>query len=113
MYINKFFISIVILTNVGLSQLLFNFNSQVSPTLSIQQYFPDLAVDDDGVIHIVWVEQTANFKNIFYSHSEDYGMTFTVKNQINNLKYIFFMKIKNIKIFLRILWINKCILRMI
>ena len=85
MYKNNLLILIIFITNIIFSQVEFNFNTQVSPSLSIQQYFPDLIIDGEGVVHIVWVEQTGNLKNIFYSHSMDNGLSFFAKVQINSV----------------------------
>lgn len=81
----KLFILMAFIANIVFSQVEFSFNTQVSPSLSIQQYFPDLIVDDEGSIHLVWVEQTGNSKNIFYSYSEDNGLSFSEKIQINSV----------------------------
>ena len=65
----------------------FNFNMQISQTANIQQLFPDVIVDENGIIHAVWVEKQGNLKNVYYSNSVDYGLTFSEKVQVNTVDY--------------------------
>ena len=83
MYILNYISLFILFINFPFSQIEFNFNSHLSATVSIHQYFPDLIVDEYGGIHIVWVEQTDNSKNVFYSNSFDNGLTFSDKIQVN------------------------------
>lgn len=52
---------------------------------STDQKFPDIDIDDDGNIHIVWVNYSGNYKNIYYSRSLDNGITFSEPIQINSV----------------------------
>ena len=41
------------------------------PNENVHQQFPDAVVGDDGLIHIVWLEQHGNQKSIMYCKSSD------------------------------------------
>jgi len=74
----------LIFISFSFTEFNFSFNSAISQ-INTQQIFPDLAIDDNGIIHVVWVEQSGNSKNIFYNNSEDNGITFSEKIQINSV----------------------------
>ena len=85
MKISKKLITLCLLfVSLSYSEFNFNLNSGISLT-NIQQTFPDIAIDDNGIIHVVWVEQSGNSKNIYYNNSEDNGITFSDKIQINSV----------------------------
>ena len=61
-------------------------NEQVlSPSETMDQKFPDVVIDDSGVMHIVWLEQHGNQKSIQYSSSADGGASFNQPVQVNQL----------------------------
>lgn len=52
---------------------------------SVQQRFPDFHIDSNTTIHIVWVEQVGNSKNVYYSNSQDFGLSFSEKIRVNSI----------------------------
>lgn len=74
----------LIFISFSFAEFNFTFNSAISQ-INTQQIFPDLAIDDNGIIHVVWVEQSGNSKNIFYNNSWDNGITFSEKTQVNSV----------------------------
>ena len=52
---------------------------------NVQQKFPDLHIDYENTIHVVWVEQIGNAKNVYYSQSQDFGLNFSEKVRVNTI----------------------------
>ncbi|MBT5078888.1 MAG: hypothetical protein HN820_01625 [Candidatus Marinimicrobia bacterium] len=78
---NKF-ISIVIFFSMALS---FDFGPNVHVAMDdYDQKFPDIHVDENGVIHTVWVRVLGNSKNIYYSKSIDNGVSFSEPMRVNS-----------------------------
>ena len=50
---------------------------------SAHQKFPEAVSTDDGTLHIVWVRELGNNKNVMYCQSTDAGETFSESVQIN------------------------------
>ena len=48
------------------------------------QKFPDIHVDENGVIHTVWVRVLGNSKNIYYSKSTNEGVSFSEPIRVNS-----------------------------
>ena len=61
-------------------------NEQIlSPSETMDQKFPDAVIDENGVMHIVWLEQHGDQKSIQYSSSADGGSSFSQPAQVNQL----------------------------
>ena len=60
----------------------FSANVQVSANSGSYNKMPDVAVDDAGAIHVIWINNDNN-KNVFYAKSIDHGGTFSTPVQIN------------------------------
>ena len=59
--------SIVIFFSISLS---FDFGPNVHVASdNYDQNFPDIHIDENGTIHTVWVQDSGNSKNIYYSYS--------------------------------------------
>ena len=50
---------------------------------SAHQKFPEAVSTDDGTLHIIWVREPGNNKNVMYCQSIDAGETFSESVQIN------------------------------
>ena len=50
---------------------------------SAHQKFPEVVSTDDGTLHLVWVKELGNNKNLMYCQSTDGGETFSEPVQIN------------------------------
>ena len=55
----------------------------LSPQGSAHQKFPEAVSTDDGTLHIVWINELGNNKNVIYCQSTDAGETFSEPIQIN------------------------------
>jgi len=53
------------------------------PSSAIQRY-PDIAVDSNGVIHVVWEDSRNGNYDIYYSKSTDGGATFSSNLRVNS-----------------------------
>ena len=61
-------------------------NEQIlSPSETMDQKFPDAVIDENGIMHIVWLEQDWDQKSIQYSSSADGGSSFSQPAQVNQL----------------------------
>jgi len=60
----------------------FSANVQVSANAGSYNKMPDIAVDGNGTVHVVWINNDNN-KNVFYAKSTDHGGTFSTPVQIN------------------------------
>jgi hypothetical protein len=49
------------------------------------RWLPDIAVDVNGHIHIVWVEERNGARDIYYSKSTDGGLTFGPDIKVNDV----------------------------
>ena len=61
----------------------FSANVQVSANAGTHNKMPDVAVEDNGTVHVVWINNDNN-KNVFYAKSTDHGSTFSTPIQINS-----------------------------
>jgi hypothetical protein len=79
----KRFLSVVIIFSMALS---FDFGPNVHVAMDdYDQKFPDIHVDENGVIHTVWVRVLGNSKNIYYSKSTDEGVSFSEPLRVNSV----------------------------
>ena len=51
----------------------------------MDQEFPVAVIDENGIMHIVWLEQHGDQKSIQYSSSADGGSSFSQPAQVNQL----------------------------
>ncbi len=67
------------------SELEFIFSDEmlVYPQENINQDSPEIISTDDGTIHLVWINNAGNGKNVMYAFSSDEGETFSEPIQIN------------------------------
>ena len=67
------------------SELEFIFSDEilVYPQENINQDFPEIISTEDGTIHLVWINNAGNGRNIMYASSSDEGETFSEPIQIN------------------------------
>ncbi|MFQ6609206.1 MAG: sialidase family protein, partial [Fidelibacterota bacterium] len=62
-----------------------NFPIALEPDSMQNQRYPYIAIDENGVVHIVFVKISELGKNIYYCQSEDLGATFSSPTQINTI----------------------------
>ena len=62
----------------------FSANVLVSANSGTHNKMPDIAVDDNGTVHVLWINNDNN-KNLFYANSTDHGNTFSTPIQINTV----------------------------
>ena len=62
--------------------LFFEDNLRVTNTVTNQK-FPEAAIDDNGRLHLTWVNIDGSNKNIMYTWSDDAGNTFSAPIHIN------------------------------
>ena len=60
----------------------FGVNIRIHPT-ETNQKFPDMIFDSNNTMHLVWVEQVGSGNNIFYSRSDESGLSFSDPLQVN------------------------------
>ena len=65
--------------------LVWNNEQILSPNETMDQKFPDVVIDGNGVIHVVWLEENWNQKSIIYTSSADGGFSFNQSVQVNQL----------------------------
>ena len=51
---------------------------------NIDQIFPNGAFDSNGVLHLVWVNDSNNYKDVYYANSIDEGFSFSEPVRINS-----------------------------
>ena len=79
---------LLIITVVSLlfsqSELSYDFgvNIRLHPTQTSQN-FPDMIFDSNNTMHLVWIEQVGANNNIFYSRSDELGLSFSDPIQVN------------------------------
>ena len=66
-------------------ELIFSDEILVYPQENINQDFPEIISTDDGTIHLVWVNNAGNGRNIMYASSQDEGEVFSEPIQINQI----------------------------
>ena len=77
---NRLF-SLIVIFSIALS---FDFGPNVYVAAdNYDQKFPDIHIDENGIIHTVWVQVSGNSKNIYYSYSEDGGINFSESVRVN------------------------------
>ncbi len=74
---------IIIISMLSILWADFGANILVSTNSGIYNKMPDVAVDDAGAIHVIWINYENNNKNLFYANSTDHGSTFSTPIQIN------------------------------
>ena len=77
----------IIIIIVGLISILgadFGPNINVSEGLGTLNKRPDIAVDINNIIHVVWINADNN-ANVYYARSEDHGNTFSAPVQVNSV----------------------------
>ena len=62
----------------------FSANVLVSANSGSHNKMPDIIVDGNGTIHVVWINNDDN-KNLFYANSSDHGNLFSTPIQINTV----------------------------
>ena len=55
----------------------------LAPQGSAHQKFPEAVSTNDGTLHLVWVRELGNNKNLMYTRSTNLGETFSEPIQIN------------------------------
>jgi len=66
-------------------ELIFSDEILVYPQENINQDFPEIISTDDGTIHLVWINNAGNGRNIMYASSQDEGEVFSEPIQINQV----------------------------
>lgn len=74
--------SVIIMSFLSILFADFSANVHVSANAGSFNKMPDIAVDENGTIHAVWINNDNN-KNLFYAKSTDHGSTFSTPMQIN------------------------------
>ena len=77
----------IIIIIVGLISILwadFGPNVNISEGLGTLNKRPDITIDINNIIHVVWVNADDN-ANVYYARSEDYGNTFSDPAQVNSV----------------------------
>ena len=77
----------IIIIIVGLISILeadFGPNINISEGLGTLNKRPDITVDINNIIHVVWINADNN-PNIYYARSENHGSSFSVPIQINSV----------------------------
>ena len=77
----------IIIIIVGLISILeadFGPNINISEGLGTLNKRPDITVDINSIIHVVWINADNN-PNIYYARSEDHGSSFSVPIQVNSV----------------------------
>ena len=65
----------------------FGVDTEVAPTPDdlINQLYPDIAIDENNRLHIVWLNSHSDQSDIFYNFSDNGGMSFSPPVQINSV----------------------------
>ena len=77
----------IIIIIVGLISILwadFGPNVNISEGLGTLNKRPDITIDINNIIHVVWVNADDN-ANVYYARSEDHGNTFSAPAQVNSV----------------------------
>lgn len=62
------------------SELSYDFGVNIRIHLTeTNQKFPDMIFDSNNTMHLVWVEQVGSGNNIFYSRSDESGLSFQIR----------------------------------
>ncbi|SVB89800.1 uncharacterized protein METZ01_LOCUS242654, partial [marine metagenome] len=59
-------------------------NYHIIPEDNIDQKFPNGAFDSNGVLHLVWVNDSNSHKDVYYAKSADEGFSFSIPVRINS-----------------------------
>lgn len=60
----------------------FSANRRVNQSIDVYNNLPSLALDTNGILHIIWEALEADRDVIYYAQSEDEGLTFTIPTVI-------------------------------
>ena len=77
-------ITIIIVGFISILEADFGPNINISEGLGTLNKRPDITVDINDIIHVVWINADNN-PNIYYARSEDHGSSFSVPIQVNTV----------------------------
>ena len=78
------YIIIIIIGLISILEADFGPNINISEGLGTLNKRPDITVDINNIIHVVWINADNN-PNIYYARSEDHGSSFSVPIQVNSV----------------------------